>query len=153
MTGANDIPFWKRKALSELSAQEWESLCDHCGRCCLVKLQDEDSGEIHYTRVICALYDRANGGCMAYGTRHELMPDCLRLTPETVRDIPWLPRTCAYRCLAEGRDLPAWHPLMTGDPRSVRRAGVSVLGRVVSEREVREEDLPDYIHHWHEPEE
>ena len=145
---SNEQPFWKRKALHELSEREWESLCDHCGRCCLVKLEDEDSGEIHYTRAICALYDLKRGGCSAYGERQRKMPDCLRLTPESVRDIPWLPETCAYRLLAEGRDLPSWHPLISGDADSVRRAGISVLGRAVSEEEVDIDALPGLIFDW-----
>ncbi len=141
-------PFWKRKALHELSDEEWESLCDHCGRCCLVKLEDEDSGEIHYTSAVCALYDCVHGGCTAYAQRHRLMPDCLRLTPQNVRNIPWLPKTCAYRLLAEGRDLPAWHPLISGDAESARKAGMSVAGRVINEEDVDIDDLPGLILDW-----
>ncbi len=141
-------PFWKRKTLEQLSREEWESLCDHCGRCCLVKLEEEDTGAIHYTRVACALYDCEHGGCTAYAARHEHMPDCLRLTPKSVREIPWLPETCAYRRLAEGRDLPDWHPLITGDPDSTRKAGMAIRGRVISEREVDIDDLPGLIHDW-----
>lgn len=145
---AGQKPFWRRKTLEQLTTQEWESLCDHCGLCCLVKLEEEDTGTIHYTRVACALYDCENGGCTAYAERHERMPDCLQLTPESVRRISWLPSTCAYRRLAEGRDLPSWHPLVTGDPQSTARAGRSIAGRVISERDVDVEDLPTLLHDW-----
>ncbi len=145
-----DEPFWRRKRLEEMTPEEWESLCDHCGRCCLVKLEDEDTGEIHYTTAICALYDCANGGCVAYAERQRKMPDCVRLTPEAVRTLSWLPSTCAYRLLAEGRDLPPWHPLLSGTPDSVVEAGVSVLGKVVSERDVALVELPQLIVKWPE---
>jgi len=138
-------PFWKSKSLEELSPEEWERLCDHCGQCCLIKLEDEDTGEIFTTTVVCRLYDTARGGCGAYAERFALMPDCVRLTPETVRAISWLPETCAYRRLAEGRDLPAWHPLITGTRETVTRAGAAITGKVVSEAAVAEEDLPRFI--------
>ena len=143
-----DEPFWRRKTLEEMTPEEWEALCDHCGRCCLVKLEEEDTGEIHFTSAVCALYDLERGGCTAYENRAERMPDCVPLTPEKVRALSWLPSTCAYRLLAEGKDLPDWHPLVSGDPASVRRAGVSILGRVVSERDVAIDDLPDLIVSW-----
>ncbi len=141
-------PFWKHKSLAQMSTEEWESLCDHCGRCCLVKLEDEDSGEIFTTSVVCRLFDTECGGCSAYDARFAHMPDCIDLTPENVGDIPWLPATCAYRLLHEGRDLPPWHPLRSGDPHSVREAGVAVIDEVISEAAVREEDLPAYIRDW-----
>ena len=145
---AEEAPFWRRKTLEELTPEEWEALCDHCGRCCLVKLEDEDTGEIHFTSAVCALYDLECGGCTAYERRAERMPDCVPLTPEKVRTLPWLPSTCAYRLLVEGKDLPDWHPLVSGDPSSVRRAGVSILGRVCSERDVEVDDLPALICRW-----
>ena len=145
---AQGTPFWRRKSLEEMTREEWESLCDHCGRCCLVKLEDEDTGEIHFTSVVCELYDLECGGCTAYERRAECMPDCVPLTPERVRTLSWLPSTCAYRLLAEGRDLPEWHPLVSGDPDSVRRAGIAILGRVRSEREVSIDELPDLIVSW-----
>ena len=149
MTGrAEDIPFWRRKKLEDMTREEWESLCDHCGRCCLVKLEDEDTGEIHFTSVICRLYDLECGGCRAYDERARRMPDCVPLTPRKVRSLSWLPSTCAYRLLAEGKELPDWHPLVTGDPASVRRAGVAVIGRVTSESEVDIEDLTGRIVTW-----
>lgn len=121
-------PFWRRKTLEEMSAAEWESLCDGCGRCCLVKLEDADTGIVHYTDVGCTLLDGATCRCRDYPRRQERVPDCLRLTPDAVRRLAWLPDTCAYRVLAEGRDLAPWHPLVSGDPATVHEAGVSVRG-------------------------
>lgn len=125
-----DIPFWRRKALSELAAAEWESLCDGCGRCCLVKLEDEDTGAIAYTDVACRLFDAGTCRCKDYENRQKKVPDCVRLKPEEVSSLSWLPPTCAYRLVADGRDLPWWHPLVSGDPRTVQEAGISVRGRV-----------------------
>ena len=142
--------FWE-KGLAALTAEEWEALCDGCGRCCLVKLEDEDTGEIFTTSVVCALYDTERGGCSAYARRHALMPDCLRITPETIGHISWLPETCAYRRVHEGRPLPAWHPLICGDPQGPRRAGASILGHVISERDVKEDDLPQFMTDWPAP--
>ncbi len=141
-------PFWKRKKLAEMSREEWESLCDGCGRCCLVKLEDEDTGEILTTSVVCALYDTGRGECSDYANRHAHMPDCISLTPENVGTITWLPATCAYRLLHEGKDLPPWHPLRSGDPDTVREAGISILDEVISEAGVETEDLPAYIREW-----
>jgi uncharacterized cysteine cluster protein YcgN (CxxCxxCC family) len=130
-----DPPFWRAKTLEEMSPREWESLCDGCARCCLVKLEDEDTGEVHYTDVGCALLDAGSCRCRDYRRRQAKIPDCVRLTPETVRRLSWLPPTCAYRLLAEGKDLPSWHPLVSGDPNSVHRAGVSVRGRTAGNEE------------------
>ncbi len=141
-------PFWKTKTLRQMSAAEWESLCDGCGRCCLVKLEDEDTGEILTTSVICALYDTERGGCQHYGQRFEHMPDCIGLTPDNIATIPWLPATCAYRLLHEGKDLPPWHPLRSGDARTVAEAGIAVLDEVISEAAVNLDDLPAYIRQW-----
>ena len=127
---AGDAPFWRRKSLEEMSANEWESLCDGCARCCLVKLEDEDSGEIHYTDIGCKLLDAKACRCIDYRRRASRVPDCVKLTPKTVRSLSWLPVTCAYRLVAEGKDLPDWHPLVSGSPDSVHKAGVSVRGRV-----------------------
>ncbi len=139
------LPFWRRKALHEMSDEEWEALCDHCGQCCLVKLEDEDSGAILLTSVVCRLYDTARGGCMCYAQRQRLMPDCVRLTPENVRAIAWLPETCAYRLVARGEELPEWHPLRSGTRETVARAGVAIAASAVSEAAVAEEDLPRFI--------
>jgi uncharacterized cysteine cluster protein YcgN (CxxCxxCC family) len=142
------LPFWK-KPLTALTRAEWEQLCDGCGRCCLVKLEDEDTGAIHYTDVACRLLEAGTCRCRNYGRRRERVPDCVKLTPQNLKAIPWLPPTCAYRLRAEGRDLAWWHPLISGDPESVHRAGVSVRGRIGAlEEEVAEDDLPDHIASW-----
>ncbi|MFG1403858.1 YcgN family cysteine cluster protein [Xanthobacter sediminis] len=123
-------PFWRTTPLAAMSAAQWESLCDGCGRCCLVKLEDEDTGQIAYTDVACRLFDSESCRCSDYAHRSEQVSDCVRLTPEAVATLSWLPPTCAYRLLQEGKDLPFWHPLVSGDPASVRAAGISVAGRV-----------------------
>ncbi|ODT00780.1 MAG: hypothetical protein ABS49_03805 [Erythrobacter sp. SCN 62-14] len=124
--------FWELP-LSALNRAEWEALCDGCGRCCLHKIEDADTGEIIDTNVACRLLDTETARCSDYRARKALVPDCLRLTPAIVATIGWLPETCAYRLRQEDRPLYNWHPLISGDPDSVRRAGVSVVGRVVSE--------------------
>lgn len=142
------LPFWK-KPLEALTRSEWEQLCDGCGRCCLVKLEDEDTGLIHYTDVACRLLEAGTCRCRNYGRRRERVPDCVKLTPEAVQTISWLPPTCAYRLRAEGRDLPWWHPLVSGDPELVHETGVSVRGRIgASEQDVALDDLPDHIASW-----
>jgi uncharacterized protein len=142
-------PFWRVKTLEQLDPREWESLCDRCGRCCLVKLEEEDSGEVFYTDVACTLFDAGTCQCANYPKRNEIVSDCVRLTPEAVRSITWLPPTCGYRRVAEGKDLPNWHPLKTGDPDSVRAAGISLHGRDLGrEGEVEIDDLPDRVVDW-----
>ncbi|WP_084144038.1 YcgN family cysteine cluster protein [Methylocapsa acidiphila] len=146
---ADEKPFWTEKTLDALSAAEWESLCDGCGRCCLVKLEDEDNGEIYFTDIACKLFDAETCRCADYAQRRRRVRDCIRLTPDAVRSLSWLPPTCAYRLVAEGRDLPWWHPLVSGSPMSVHEAGVSVQGRVAaSESDVQLQDYPDYIVSW-----
>lgn len=141
-------PFWTLP-LERLTRSQWEKLCDGCGRCCLVKLEDEDTGAIHHTNVGCDLLDPATGRCRDYAKRKVKVPDCVRLSVSALKSIAWLPPTCAYRLRADGKDLPDWHPLLTGDPDSVHRAGVSVRGRVAaSETEVETEDLPQFIVLW-----
>lgn len=141
-------PFWRTKSLEEMSTREWESLCDGCGRCCLNKLEDWDTGEIVFTNVGCTLFDEKTCRCRNYEERAEIVPDCVSLTPEAVRQLSWLPATCAYRRLAEGRDLAWWHPLVSGDPQTVHRAGISVRGRVVCEDDIAVEDYEAFVVDW-----
>ncbi|MEQ9135801.1 MAG: YcgN family cysteine cluster protein [Thalassobaculum sp.] len=144
----SDAPFWKRKTLGELSRDEWESLCDGCGKCCLVKLQDPDTDEIAYTDVSCQLLDGASCRCKDYPNRKKRVPDCVVLSPKVVADLSWMPSTCAYRLVREGRDLAWWHPLVSGDPNTVHEAGISVRGRVISETLVEDAELPDHVVDW-----
>jgi len=145
---ARDEPFWRRKALNEMTPEEWELLCDGCARCCLVKLEDEETGEVHYTDVACRLLDAGACRCTDYQGRSRRVPDCLRLTPETVADAHWLPPSCAYRVIAEGGDLAWWHPLVSGSTETVHEAGISVRGKVSPEAEVDEDDLEGHIVRW-----
>ena len=141
--------FWKNKTLEQMSDKEWELLCDGCGRCCLEKLEDEESGKIYFTHIGCRLLDGDSGACRDYLNRSAKVPDCVRLTSENVRAITWLPPSCAYRLVAEGRDLYWWHPLVSGSATSVHDAGVSVGGRVeASEEAIPFEELEDHIVRW-----
>ncbi|HEY5378649.1 MAG TPA: YcgN family cysteine cluster protein [Pseudolabrys sp.] len=143
------VPFWRTKTLGEMTPREWESLCDGCGRCCLNKLTDEDTGRTVYTDVGCKLLDGQTCRCSDYSHRQAKVKDCVRLTPRNVRRLSWLPPTCGYRLVAEGRDLAWWHPLVSGDPDTVHQAGVSVRGRVsASEKDVPDERLEDFIVAW-----
>ncbi|MEL6792959.1 MAG: YcgN family cysteine cluster protein [Pseudomonadota bacterium] len=138
--------FWRGRDLSDLSREEWEALCDGCGRCCLIKLEDEDTGRIAYTDVACRLFDDKTCQCGNYPLRHQLVKGCVRLTPETIdEDKEWMPATCAYRLLAEGKDLYDWHYLVSGDREAVRKAGVSMHGATVPEYEVPEDEWEDRI--------
>lgn len=135
--------FWKNKSLSEMSHDEWESLCDGCGRCCLHKLEDEDNSDIYYTNVACRLLDLKTCRCMHYLERKTLVSDCLFLEPSNMRVFHWLPPTCAYRLLDEGKELPKWHPLVSGHQKSVHSSGISIRKFAIAEAEGL--DLEDYI--------
>ena len=138
--------FWRTKTLEEMTAQEWESLCDGCGRCCLHKLRDERTEALSFTNVACRLLNLESCRCSRYAVRHRYVPDCVSLTPAAVREIDWLPPTCAYRRVAEGKDLSWWHPLVSGDPDTVHTAGISAQGRAVNER--RAGPLEHHVVDW-----
>jgi uncharacterized cysteine cluster protein YcgN (CxxCxxCC family) len=140
--------FWKTTALSEMSAAQWESLCDGCAQCCLAKVEDVDTGAVHYTDVVCRYLDERKCRCTAYSERTQLVPDCVRLTPENLGELSWMPETCAYRLLWEGKPLPQWHPLVSGSDQSVHEAGISVRGHCISEAFVHEDDLVQRIIDW-----
>jgi len=142
------IPFWQAKSLTEMTTEEWESLCDSCGRCCLQKLEDEDTGQIHYTNVVCDLLDQEGCHCTDYQHRSSLVPECVVLTPDVLASLHWMPSTCAYRLLWEGKPLPEWHPLVTGDRQTVHLAGISVRGRVYRHCEINEAELQEYLVDW-----
>lgn len=149
-------PFWRVKALAEMNAEEWESLCDGCGKCCLHKLEDEDTGDVFYTDVACKYLDLATCTCADYSHRMQLVPDCVQLTPMNApasaqpqeKDFFWLPDTCAYRLIAEGKQLYDWHPLVSGSQTSIHEAKQSVRGRVVSEDGASDLDMEDRIIFW-----
>lgn len=140
--------FWKHYPLSELHPQEWEALCDGCGMCCLIKLEDEDSHEVAYTKVACKLLDCQTASCSDYIHRKQHVPDCIELTPALLDTIHWLPASCAYRRLHEGKDLPRWHYLRTGSRQSIVKAKKSAAGRCISEQDVHEADIDTYIVRW-----
>ena len=138
-------PFWRRKTLEQMTVSEWESLCDGCGLCCLVRFEDEEAEQVIPTRVHCKLFDAAACVCTDYANRNRHVPDCVKLTPGNIAQLGWMPKSCAYRRLHEGRDLAAWHPLVSGDPESVHRAGVSVRGQTISEAVLADpEDALDF---------
>jgi uncharacterized cysteine cluster protein YcgN (CxxCxxCC family) len=137
-------PFWKSLSLNQMSREQWESLCDGCGRCCLQKFQDPKTGKVTYTWVSCYLLDTQTCRCTGYEQRTIRVPDCQMLTPEKISCLRWLPRTCAYRRLSEGKELSAWHPLISGDPESVHRAGISLRDKAISEVYVHPEDVDFY---------
>lgn len=146
--GASDddaAPFWQRKSLDEMTHREWEQLCDGCGRCCMLKLEDEDTDVVYLTRLSCKLLDIGKCSCTDYAKRHDKVPDCLSLTPKMVRELEWLPDTCAYRLIDEGQDLAWWHPLVSGDPGTVHEAGISVRDWAMPETAARAEELHKYL--------
>lgn len=141
-------PFWQSKTLAQMTAEEWESLCDGCGLCCLHKLEDEDSGEVYYTDVACRYLDTHSCRCSDYANRASLVASCLQLNAQNLATVNWLPRTCAYRLVAEGKNLFGWHPLRSGDRESVHRAKKSIRHRAVSETNVAEEDMEEHVVQW-----
>ena len=139
-------PFWEHLSLAQMNPEQWESLCDGCGLCCLHKLEDEASGEVFYTTVACRLLEMESCRCSDYPQRKARVPECLCLTPDDIDAFGWLPSSCAYRLLAEGRELPPWHPLLSGDPASVRQAGASACTFAINESELAADaDLEDYV--------
>jgi len=141
-------PFWRTKKLGEMTPTEWESLCDGCGKCCLLKLQDEDSSTIYHTDVACKLLNLETCKCSRYKDRQKLVPDCIKLDAGNIAGLDFMPTTCAYRLLADGQDLPWWHPLVSGRRDTVYKAGVSIKYRVISEDDIDETDLPSRMVEW-----
>lgn len=140
--------WWHRLSLEQLDPDQWEALCDGCGKCCLHKLEDADTGRVHYTGVHCRYLDATTCRCSDYENRLAVVPDCVRLTPGNSAQLHWLPATCAYRLRSEGRLLPSWHPLVSGDPDSVHLAGASVRGRSISEAFVHPDGYDEHIVKW-----
>ena len=143
-------PFWTRKELSDMTAEEWESLCDGCGRCCLLKLEDEDEQTVHYTDVACRLLDCDSCRCSDYANRLKEVPDCLKLDPVSLVERTWLPSTCAYKLLLHGKELHWWHPLVSGSTETVHQAGISVRHRVLRESDIKPKYLKNRIVTWPE---
>lgn len=141
-------PFWETKPLAEMTPAEWESLCDGCAKCCLLKLEDEDTGEIAYTRLHCKLLDADTCRCSDYDNRKAIVPDCVKLTPGKVETLKWMPKSCAYRLIFEGKSLPEWHHLISGDRQLIHELGHSIFGQTVSEETVLDEDQIDWIVDW-----
>ena len=127
---------------------EWESLCDKCGKCCVIQLEDFDTPEVHYTTVSCKLLCEKSASCKDYENRKSIVPDCIILSPDNLKDLKWMPETCAYKLLNEGKNLPYWHPLLSGNDKEIVKSGNSVKNRVTNENEIKIKNLPDYIFNW-----
>ena len=140
--------FWETKNLIDMNKNEWESLCDKCGKCCVIKLEDFDTQEVHYTNVSCKLLCEKSASCKDYENRKSIVPDCIILSPDNLKDLKWMPETCAYKLLNEGKNLPYWHPLLSGNDKEIVNSGNSVKNRVTNENEIKIKDLPDYIFNW-----
>ncbi len=140
-----NLPFWQTTTLEDMTQQQWESLCDGCAQCCAHKLEDEDSGELFYTNIVCQYLDTQECRCSVYPERQQKVADCIQITPQNAGTLSWIPETCAYKRLAKGQSLPEWHPLITGNADSARLANVSVSGKVISEADINEDDMEDFI--------
>ncbi len=137
--------FWLTTPLEEMSQEQWESLCDGCAQCCAHKLEDEDTGEIFFTNIVCQYLNTEECHCTVYPQRQKKVPDCIQITPENAGQLSWIPETCAYKRLAKGLALPDWHPLITGEYDSIKQVGVRVTDKVISEADINQEDMEDYI--------
>jgi uncharacterized protein len=144
-TPDNNQPFWRTTPLEKMTREQWESLCDGCARCCMIKFEDIDTGEIFYTDAVCSLLDIETCKCGNYPQRSRLVPTCLVLTPDLIKQLKWMPETCAYRLLSEGKPLFWWHPLVSGNPNTVHEAGISVRGKVISEKDIPADELENHI--------
>lgn len=140
--------FWTKKTLDELTETEWESLCDHCGKCCLIKLQDEQTGKVAYTSVVCKCYNLGNSSCNDYSEREEIVTDCISLNSKNIKSFDWLPSSCAYKLVANGEPLPDWHHLVSGNKNLVHELGVSIKDKAISESSVNVLDIPMTIVKW-----
>ena len=140
--------FWETKNLIDMNENEWESLCDKCGKCCVIKLEDFDTQEVHYTNVSCKLLCEKSASCKDYENRKSIVPDCIILSQDNLKDLKWMPETCAYKLLNEGKNLPYWHPLLSGNDKEIVNSGNSVKNRVTNENEIKIKNLPDYIFNW-----
>ena len=140
--------FWETKNLIDMNENEWESLCDKCGKCCVIKLEDFDTQQVHYTNVSCKLLCEKSASCKDYENRKSIVPDCIILSPDNLKDLKWMPETCAYKLLNEGKNLPYWHPLLSGNDKEIVNSGNSVKNRVTNENEIKIKNLPDYIFNW-----
>ena len=143
-----DTKFWETKNLIDMNENEWESLCDKCGKCCVIKLEDFDTQEVHYTNVSCKLLCEKSASCKNYENRKSIVPDCIILSPDNLKDLKWMPETCAYKLLNEGKELPYWHPLLSGNDKEIVNSGNSVKNRVTNENKIKIKNLPDYIFNW-----
>lgn len=145
---SESTPFWQIKSLDEMSDSEWESLCDGCGRCCMNKLEDEDTGEVVFTRVACKMLDTATCRCSDYSNRFKHVPDCISVRPLDEQKLSWLPPSCAYRLLSEGKPLEKWHPLISGTTETVFEAGISMQHLCLDETSVPFEELIHHVIFW-----
>ena len=140
--------FWETKKLKEMTSSEWESLCDKCGKCCVIKLEDFDTQDIYYTNVSCKLLCEKTALCKDYTNRKTIVPDCTILSSDNLKNLKWMPKTCAYKLIDEGKKLPKWHPLISGNREEIVKSGNRVKNRVTNEKKVKVKNLPDYIYDW-----